>query len=147
MDLQIQKHHSRADPDLDRVTTGSFDARDFSESWTRGNWSKTRVFQLTKSVGIFWFEEQVAEKCMDLWIQKHHSYVTLGFDRSTTDQEKFRHSWLFIRLRVLLLVETNWLSYDSRFITTSRDRPHWINLNWTGRQLAEKYHVESTCEH
>jgi len=34
MDLQIQKHHSRADPDLDRVTTGSFDACTFSESWT-----------------------------------------------------------------------------------------------------------------
>mgnify|MGYP001480181279 CR=1 FL=1 len=32
MDLQIQKHHSRVILNLDRVTTGSFDACTFSES-------------------------------------------------------------------------------------------------------------------
>ena len=32
MDLEIQKHHSRVNLDLDRVTTRSFDARDFSEN-------------------------------------------------------------------------------------------------------------------
>ena len=44
MDLQIQKHHSRVILDLDRVTTGSFDARDFSASSICYNYSQTKFF-------------------------------------------------------------------------------------------------------